>query len=186
MDLSIPSLSPEMINAVGEQPVKLFNAIADAGLKNTKQELDHLEKINPGVDDPAFDLIAASMSIKKSVGLKAKFSNAYAIEFTDVKMIPVGGKDKVVYDRRQKIHIPIKITSQMGKGNQKQIPKAIFQLIIQDGHTMNVLLEKKFKLKDITPGSAVSGIELSSDELKKLPLNRDLKFELAFNWKIRR
>ena len=177
-------LSPEMINAVGEQPVKLFNAIADAGLKNTKQELDHLEKINPGVDDPAFDMIAASMSIKKSVGLKAKFSNAYAIEFADVKMIPVGGKDKVVYDRRQKIHIPIKITSQAGKGrNQAQIPKAIFQLIIQDGHSMNVLLEKKFKLKDITPGSAVSGIELSSDELKKLPLNRDLKLELAFNWK---
>ena len=177
-------LSPEMINAVGEQPVKLFNAIADAGLKNTKQELDHLEKINPGVDDPAFDMIAASMSIKKSVGLKAKFSNAYAIEFADVKMIPVGGKDKVVYDRRQKIHIPIKITSQAGKGrNQAQIPKAIFQLIIQDGHSMNVLLEKKFKLKDITPGSAVSGIELSSDELKKLPLNRDLKLELSFNWK---
>ena len=177
-------LSPEMINAVGEQPVKLFNAIADAGLKNTKQELDHLEKINPGVDDPAFDMIAASMSIKKSVGLKAKFSNAYAIEFADVKMIPVGGKDKVVYDRRQKIHIPIKITSQAGKGrNQAQIPKAIFQLIIQDGHSMNVLLEKKFKLKDITPGRPVSGIELSSDELKKLPLNRDLKLELSFNWK---
>lgn len=177
-------LSPEMINAVGEQPVKLFNAIADAGLKNTKQELDHLEKINPGVDDPAFDMIAASMSIKKSVGLKAKFSNAFAIDFIDVKMIPVGGKDKVVYDRRQKIHIPIKITSQAGKSrNQAQIPKAIFQLIIQDGHSMNVLLEKKFKLKDITPGRPVSGIELSSDELKKLPLNRDLKLELSFNWK---
>ncbi|MEO5601454.1 MAG: hypothetical protein ABIR06_11065 [Cyclobacteriaceae bacterium] len=177
-------LSPDMINAVGEQPVKLFNAIADAGLKHTKQELDHLEKINPGVDDPAFDLLAASMSIKSSVAIKAKFSNAYAIDFTDVKMISIGGKEKVVYDRRQKIHIPVKITSGERRGQkQTQIPKAIFQLIIQDGHSMSVLLEKKFRLNDITIGSPVTGITLDSDELKKLPLNRDLKLELSFHWK---
>ena len=177
-------LSPDMINAVGEQPVKLFNAIADAGLKHTKQELDHLEKINPGVDDPAFDMLVASMSVKKAVSIKAKFSNTYAIEFIDVKMIPIGGKEKVVYDRRQKIHIPVKITASESKGQkQLQFPKAIFQLIIQDGHSMNVLLEKKFKLKDIAVGSPVTGIVLDSDELKKLPANRDLKLELSFNWK---
>lgn len=175
-------LSPDMIKAVGEQPVKLFNAIAEAGLKHTKQELEHLEKINPGVDDPAFDMLVASMSIKRSVGIKARFSNAYAIDFTDVKMIPIGGKEKVVYDRRQKIHIPVKITSP-DFNVPKQIPKAIFQLIIQDGHSMNVLLEKKFRLKDIAVGSTVAGIVLDSDELKRLPLNRDLKMELSFHWK---
>lgn len=175
-------LSPDMIKAVGEQPVKLFNAIAEAGLKHTKQELEHLEKINPGVDDPAFDMLVASMSIKRSTGIKARFSNAYAIEFTDVKMIPIGGKEKVVYDRRQKIHIPVKITSP-DINAPKQIPKAIFQLIIQDGLSMHMLLEKKFKLKDITVGSQVAGIVLDSDELKSLPLNRDLKLELSFHWK---
>lgn len=177
-------LSPDMIKAIGEQPVKLFNAIADAGLKHTKQELDHLEKINPGVDDKAFDMLVASMSIKKSVGLKAKFSDAYAIAFTDVKMIPIGGKEKVVYDRRQKVHIPVTITSPKGDRKiQRQFPKAIFQVIIQDGHSMDVLLEKKFKLKDISVGTPVAGIVLDSHELKNLPLNRDLKLELSFNWR---
>lgn len=177
-------LSPDMIKAIGEQPVKLFNAIADAGLKHTKQELDHLEKINPGVDDPAFDAIVASMSIKRSVGMKAKFSNAYAIEFTDVKMIALGGKEKVVYDRRQKMHIPVKITSPKGKDPKSaQIPKAIFQLIIQDGHSMDVLLEKKFRLKDVPVGGPVAGIVLEADELRKLPLHRDLKLELSLSWK---
>jgi hypothetical protein len=175
--------NPELIKAIGAHSEKLLDTIVNAGLKHTQQELDHLEKINPGVDDPAFDLLAASMS-KNSTGIKATFSNDYAVEFTDVKMIPIGGKQKVVYDRRQKIHIPIKITSPESKGHkQTQIPKAIFQLVIQDGHSMNVLLEKKFKLNDITVDSPVTGITLGSDDLKKLPLNRDLKLEVSFNWK---
>ena len=175
--------NPELIKAVGAHSEKLLETIVNAGLKHTKQELEHLEKINPGVDDPAFDLIAASMS-KSSTGIKAKFSNAYAIEFAEAKMLSIGGKQKVVYDRRQKMHIPIKITSPENKGQkQVQIPKAIFHLVIQDGHSMNVLFEKKFKLNDITVGSPVTGITLDSEELKKLPLNRDLKVELSFNWK---
>jgi hypothetical protein len=178
-------LSPDMINAIGEQPVKLFNAISDAGLKLSKQELDHLEKINPGVDDPGFDSIVNSMSVKTSVSVKAKFSDAYSIEFTDVKTIVVAGKDRVVYDRKQRIHIPVKVMTS-GKTNGEKlthIPKGIFQLIIQDGDSMKVLLQKKFKLKDVTIGSSIQDITLDSDELKRLPLNKDLKLELTFNWK---
>ncbi len=173
--------SPDMIKAIGEQPVKMFNAVADAGLKHQKQEYDHLEKINPGVEDESFDRLVASMSVKSSVSVKATISDAYSIEFADVKAIQVAGKDRVVYDRRQKMHIPVKITA---KGSStKPISKALFQLIIQDGNSMEVLLEKKFKLRDITPGSPVVGITLETDDLKKLPLNRDLKLELSINWK---
>jgi hypothetical protein len=163
---------------------KVLSGLTDAGLKHTKQELDHLEKINPGVDDPGFDSIVNSMSVKSTVSMKAKFSDVYAIEFTDVKTIPIAGKEKVVYDRRQKMHIPVKIMTSAKNGQkQTQIPKSIFQLIIQDGNSMKVLLEKKFKLKDIVIGSPVQGITLDSDELKKLPLNKDLKIELSLNWK---
>ena len=178
-------LSPDMIKAVGGHSEKLLQLITDAGLKHTKQELDHLEKINPGVDDPGFDSIVNSMSVKSAVSVKARFSDVYAIEFTDVKTIPIAGKEKVVYDRRQKIHIPVKITASAKNKGQKQTPiqKSIFQLIIQDGNSMKVLLEKKFKLKDIAIGSPVQVITLDSDELKKLPLNKDLKVELSLNWK---
>jgi hypothetical protein len=175
--------NPEMIKAIGEQPVKMFNAVADAGLKNQKMELDHLERINPGVDDKGFDMIVASMSVKSSVAIKAKFSDAFAIEFADVKTIPVGGKDKVVYDRRQKMHIPFKVSSSAKAGADNVIPRAIAQVIIQDGDSMNVVLEKKFKLKDVTVGTNITGVSLESEDLKKLPLNRDLKVELSLNWK---
>lgn len=175
--------SPEMISAIGEQPVKLFNAVADAGLKHQKAEFDHLEKINPGVDDAGFDRIVASMSVKSSVTIKAKVSDAYSIEFLDVKTIPIGGKDKVVYDRRQKIHIPVKLVPGKSAAEQKQISKVIFQLIIQDGETMNVLLEKKFKLNGVIIGAPVAGIALETEDLKKLPVNRNLKLEISVNWK---
>ncbi len=175
--------NPEMIKAIGEQPVKMFNAIADAGIKNQKMELDHLEKINPGVDDKGFDMIVASMSVKRSVGVKAKFSDAYAVEFADVKTIQIGGKDKVVYDRRQKLHIPFKITTSAKTKTTSQIARSIVQVIIQDGESMHVLMEKKFRMKDTPVGVIVSGVTLESEDLAKLPLNRDLKVELSLNWK---
>ena len=177
-------LSPDMIKAVGEQPVKLFNAISEAGLKLTQQELGHLEKINPGVDDPALMNLVNSMSVKSSVSMKARFSTAYTIEFADAKAIPVGGKEKVVYDRRQKMHLPVRVQSAAkNTAHAAPISRAIFQLIVQDGDSMKVLLEKKFKVRDIQPGKPIHDITLGPDELKKLPLNRDLKLELSMNWK---
>lgn len=176
-------LSPDMIKAIGDQPVKLFNAIAEAGLKHTQQELNHLEKINPGVDDPAFDAIVNSMSVKSAVSVKSTFSRNYTIEFLQTHTLPIAGKDRIVYDIRQKMHIPVSIVSSGKKNGTASIAKSIFQLIIQDGDTMEVLLEKKFKVKDLVPGKPVHEVALDSTELKKLPLHRDLKVELTFNWR---
>ena len=48
---------------------------------------------------------------------------------------------------------------------------------------MQVLLEKKYKVTDIQTGKPLQDITLGPDDLKKLPLNRDLKVELSMNWK---
>lgn len=176
-------LSPDMIKAIGEQPVKLFNAIAEAGLKHTQQELNHLEKINPGVDDPAFDNIVNSMSVKSAVSIDSTFSNAISIRFLNAKGIVVAGKEKVVYDKRNKISLPIELKANAKAKETATIPKGIFQLIVQDGDTMEVLLEKRFKEKNIALGAPLGVINLSSDEAGRLPDNKDLKVELTFNWR---
>ncbi|UII31263.1 hypothetical protein LVD17_23510 [Fulvivirga ulvae] len=176
-------LSPDMIKAIGEQPVKLFNAIADAGLKHTQQELNHLEKINPGVDDPAFDNIVNSMSVKSAVSIDSTFSNAVSIKFLNARGMSVAGKEKVVYDKRSKISLPVELKINAKAGKTATIPKGIFQLIIQDGDTMEVLLEKKYKEKNIALAVPLSIVNISPDEAKVLPVNKDLKVELTFNWK---
>ncbi|ERM80826.1 hypothetical protein P872_12185 [Rhodonellum psychrophilum GCM71 = DSM 17998] len=177
-------LSPETIKAVGEQPLKLFNAIADAGLKHSKQELDHLERINPGVDDPALDQIVNSMSFKSAVSIKAKFDDSLSIKFLHAHTTPISGKAKVVYDSRQKIHFPVQLMNEDPESKQEaNIPKGIFQLIIQDGNTMEILLEKKYRVKNIPLGLPIQDIFLEADEISKLPLQKDLKVELTFNWK---
>lgn len=178
-------LSPDMIKAIGDQPVKLFNAIAGAGLKHSQQELEHLEKINPGVDDPAFDNIVNSMRVKEAVTINASFSNALSIKFLNAKTSVIAGKERVVYDKRQKITLPVQLShSDQSKADGiKSISKGIFQLIIQDPDDMDVLLEKKYKLNDIPVGTPVSDIILSSDDVKSLPAARDLKVEVTFHWK---
>jgi hypothetical protein len=177
-------LSPDMIKAIGEQPIKLFTAIADAGLKHSKQELDHLEKINPGVDDPAFDKIVNSMSVKSAVTIKSAYSKDISIEFLNAKAISIAGKEKVVYDKRQKVTLPIQLhTSGKIKSGDKHIEKAIFQLIIQDADSMDVLFEKKYKLQNIALDKPLGDVVLDVGEMKSLPTSKDLKLELSFHWK---
>lgn len=178
-------LSPDMIKAIGEQPIKLFNAIADAGLKHTQQELQHLEKINPGVNDAAFDNIVNSMNVKSAVTINATFSDAISIKFLNSKTLTVAGKEKVIYDKRQKVTFPVQLMlSHKSQSNgRKNVSRGIFQLIIQDPDDMDVLFEKKYKMKDIPLGSPIANVSLNSDEMKGLPAGKNLKVELTFNWK---
>ena len=177
-------LSPEMIKAIGDQPLKLFTAIADAGLKHSKMELEHLEKINPGVDDAAFDKIVNSMSVKSALAVKSTYSKDLSIKFLNTGTVSVAGKEKVLYDKRQKVTLPVQLQpSGSMKAENLVIPKAIIQLIIQDADNMDVLFEKKYKLQNTPPGKPLNDVVLDVKDMTALPAGKDLKIELSFHWK---
>ncbi len=179
------ALNPETIKAIGDQPVKLINAVADVGLKHTKQELDHLEKINPGIDTTSVETILNSLSLNPPVSAhkKDQFSPEVVIDVVAVETVNVGGKDKTVYSSGSTIIIPIQLGAGGNKYSDKEvIPKGIFKLAIQDGSTMKNLLEKEFKITDVPLRVPIQNIQISQDELQSLPLHKDLKAEITFRW----
>ncbi|HKK77709.1 MAG TPA: hypothetical protein VJ953_21700 [Saprospiraceae bacterium] len=180
------ALDPKMIEAIGNQPLKLFKAIGDAALKMDKQEMEHLERLNPGVDDPTILPILNSMSMIPALGKKSipfKIDPGWELKFEEVEMIEINGQKKVAYSTQKIARIPIRILTEQNKVPRRPLPRAIIQLFIQDGDSMAVLLEKKFKLRNIHPGQVFYDLILEPAELKALPANQDLKIEVSFLWK---
>jgi|GEM_PF-3157513 len=185
MPLISKVLDPKMIQAIGDQPLKLFKAIGDAALKMDKQEMEHLERLNPGVDDPTIVPLLASMSIPQydKSDIKFKMSPKIDLEFMDSQTIDIGDTMKVVYVNNKPIRIPVRVYTKTKNSPSRPMPKAIIQLIIQDGDSMKVLLNKKINLKNVIIGEIINEIIIDNFEVDLLPTNRDLKVEVSFIWK---
>ncbi len=181
-------LDPQVIAAVGDQPVKLFKAIGDAVLKMDQQEMEHLERLNPGVDDPTIVPLLASMSLHPTAKVAIPFThnNKVVINFVNITKVELKGKERLLYTKQQPLYFPIEVTSASPAPPQRAIPKVIVQAIFQDGDTSKVLLEKKFKFKDVHLGDVLSEIWISPQEAAVLPVNKDIKLELSFIWKSNR
>ncbi|MEM9820550.1 MAG: hypothetical protein AAF985_05740 [Bacteroidota bacterium] len=177
-------LDPKMINAIGNQPVKLFKAIGDAVLKMDQQEMQHLENINPGVDDPTILPLLQSMSRKVgSIAIPFKYEKRIDIEFVKVAKVNLKGRSRVVYKKRSDIFFPFRVAPQAQNVPSRPIPKVIVQTIFQDAETNAVLLEKRFKLKAVRLGDTINSVSLSAEETQALPCNKDIKLELSFIWR---
>ena len=178
-------LDPKTLQAIGDQPVKMFKAIGDAVLKMDQQEMEHLERLNPGVDDPSIERILKSMSLSPSrkLGIPFKFDPRVDINFLDVQQVDLNGNKKVVYSKKQDIWVPISISTKANQPPKRAIPKVIVELIIQDSDSMAVLLEKKFKIKELFFDQAIKEIVIRKEELAHLPTGKDLKLEISIIWK---
>jgi len=178
-------LSPETINAIGDQPVKLFKAIGDSFLKMNQQEMEHLERLNPGVDDPTILPLLNSMSIPTTSkpNIRFKLHPKINLDFVETETVRLNGKSRIVYRKGAAVRIPIKVYTNAASAPKRPIPKAIAHLIIQDSETMKVLLEKKIQLKSVKLGDTIYDIILDDFELQMLPVNKDLKVEVSFIWK---
>lgn len=179
------ALDPKTIEALVGQPLKLFEAIANAAQKQRKQEIDHLEAINPGVDNPNLMNILNSMSLSAPVlkGIAFSFNPKIEIDFVNVTTIELQKRNKVVYTKDKVIYFPIRIKTNHPNPPNRPFEKAIIQLIVEDSDSMKVLLAKQFKLKNISLGSTIQDISISQEEMSQFPVNKDLKVEVSFIWK---
>lgn len=117
-----------------------------------------------------------------STAMRFRLHPGVTLHFVESSAISFHGKSKAVYVKNGDISIPLRIDS-VGKPEPDQvIPKAIVQLIIQDGGTMKPLLEKRFRLREIRLGQSIPGIVLTKEDLQILPSGKDLNIEASFVW----
>ncbi len=181
------ALDPKTIEAIGNQPVKLFKAIGDAVLKMDEQEIKHLEAINPGVDS-ANDIakLMAGMSISSAYNeelIKFKLLTDLNLDFVNTKTVSFKNKDRVLYCKESQIIIPFKITTNQGNTLNKTLPKSVIQIVIRHTKTMKIVFRKTIKLVDVSINAIVSEAFLTPQETKSIPLHTELKMEVAYIWK---
>ena len=98
------ALDPKIIEAIGNQPVKLFKAIGDTVLKMDEMELKHLEAINPGVDS-ADDIakLLQGMSISSSYRddtIQFEMIKNLNLNFINTKTVQFKNKERVLYQKK--------------------------------------------------------------------------------------
>jgi len=181
------ALDPKTIEALGNQPVKLFKAVSDSLLKMDQQEIAHLEKINPGVDS-ADDIakLMAGMSISSSNReelIKFKLLTNLNLEFEGTKTVPFKNKNRVLYCSEKRIVIPFKITTNQGTTLDKVLPKSVIQIVMRDSKTMKMVFRKTIKLMDVSINNTISEAFITPQETKNIPVNTELKMEVSYIWK---
>ena len=178
-------LDPKVIGAIGDQPLKIFGAVNDMFTGFDKETLAQLERINPSLANPNLLPMLLNMSASQTVksSIPFKYEAKIDLEFLHINPIDIQGKKKAVYQIGKEIRFPIKVKTSHPHPPDRPIPKVILKVCVQDSETMKVLLEKRFKLKDVRLDSILNDIVLSPEETSSLPIGKDLKVEVAFIWK---
>lgn len=174
---------PKMIQAIGDQPVKVFKAVSDAVLKMDQQNITHLENINPGVDDPSIAGLMAGMSLNISDGVEVpyRFSSALSLHCPGVITVMVGGAKRVVYAQGLDMLIPFAVKPE-GK-TPPHLNKAIVQLVIRQGASRKILLERSFRFYNLAIREAVvNELRIPANIADKLPQGEDLKVGIHLRW----
>ncbi|WP_346882218.1 hypothetical protein [uncultured Algibacter sp.] len=182
------ALNPELIEAVGNQPVKLFKAIGDAVLKMDEQEIKHLEAINPGVDS-ADDIskLMQGMSISRTIYkddlIQYNLVKDLNLNFIGTKTVFFKNKNRVLYTKNNQVLLPFSITTDVGERLNKSIPKSVIQILIKDAETMHLVFRKTIKLIDVDLSKDINEAFISEKESESIPCNKEFKLEISYIWK---
>jgi len=176
--------SPGLFQANMDDPIKLINAVAERNFVNKNFAYNYFEKLlsDSGRKSLLDEFVSngAATQLINPVALTFSVSNKLSIDFIQKDPIMVQGKPKFIYQTSPGIKLMLSVTS-IAQVNELPIPKVIIQLMIKDSISMQLLLEKKFKLRDIVIGTEIP-IQVTKDELDRLPKNKDLLISAKFVW----
>ena len=176
--------SPGLFAVNMDSPMKMINALAER--KYALKEFDD-DYFNQLLSDSSRKALleeyihdGAVAEIVKPVGLSFLASNKLSIDFIQNDPVIVQGRPKYIYKPSPGIQLMLSVKNS-DQENLSVIPKVIIQLMIKDSASLKLLLEKKFKLKDIALDAEIP-LQVSKNELDRLPKNKDLLVSAKFVW----
>lgn len=162
-----------------EDAVKLLNAVTDGAakfieldLKGDKQEQEHLENLLANAGD------AAAEQWAYGAGLTAAFSTrtlaalyhpiqTVRLSFADVQTVMLNGRSRPVYYSGQDLAFPLQVNT------PRPIRNAVVQLLVKHPETLEILLEDKVRVGDVTTGPLNVVPTLTDEQLETLNPNQD-------------
>lgn len=168
-------LSPEVMKSVVESvsPTKMLSTLVDAIRGMSERELQHIEMLMPNTDHVlgSAERILGQMSLSQqdqTVAIPFAPTSAFSFTFEASQTTKLVNRTVVPFRAGQAITIPIRITI------PKPVAKALVQVILKEADTLRVLVDKKFRLTDVTPGEPARRLTFSPDELKPVQVGKDV------------
>ena len=101
------------------------------------------------------------------------------LDFVEENTIMMQGRSRLLYRQDRTIAFPLEIET------PRTITKGILQLVVKDSTTLEVLIEQKYRLEDITSGELPIVPELSSARLQSLEPNEEYLVCAVLVWEAR-
>jgi len=129
------------------------------------------------------DRTTHSLVQRLSIGLSAPTSalefqriDSVQLKFTDTTTLMINGRSRLLYRYDQEIAFPLTVET------PRPISKGIVQLLVKHPETLEVLIEEKYRLENITSGSLATTPKLSPEQLRSLSPNQDYLVCAALVW----
>ena len=176
--------APQLLQTVLDSPLKLFNAITARKLGQQQLEQNYLTGLLATISQrDLMNQLAASGLLTPpptpALSMSAAPSRSLTVSFALQNPLTVAGKPRFVFVANQIVTLTLNLTA---TGAVPAVfPKLIVQLQLKDSRSLQVLVEKRYQLKDV-PTNGLLPLSLLPDELEAVPRNEDVLVEASLVW----
>jgi hypothetical protein len=179
-------LSPETVKAVLDAPTKhvatIMNGVLDfakLGVQDAQKFREHLERLNPGTEDPGFNQLIAHLTQGMSAApapLQYARVSSVRLGFVQNPAVHLLGRDRIVY-RQGALAFPLTVET------PQTIPQATLQLEIKDAKTLAVHHRARYRVEQVSSGALLTTPGVSENEALRLIPNRAYLVCVELVWK---
>lgn len=180
-------LSPQTIQGVLQiaDPNRLIGTVTQGitqlgqlGAQIQQQEMQHLERINPGVDDPALMQLLSTMSANvRETKVRHRRVPAVKLHFEEITPLSLEGRETPVFERGRDWAFPLSLET------AKPVPPGELRLLIKDAQTLNVIARQRVKTPPLSSGKLSIVNKIPADQLTKIQPGRDYLACVYLLWK---
>jgi hypothetical protein len=180
-------LNPQTVQAVLNAPNQhmgtVINGVLDMariGAEDHQRLREHLERLNPGVDDPALDRLMMSMIQSLDAGpepLQFTRTSAVRLAFEQAPPIMLGGRECMAYRHGDELAFPLTVDT------PRPIRHAVLQLEVKDARTLAVHHHSRHRLEQVTSGRMLTVPTVPAAAAGRLPAHRDYIVCVSLAWK---
>jgi hypothetical protein len=159
-------LTPETVKTLIQtaDPTKVLGMVsqgiqelAKLGLQGQKQEMEHLEKLNPGTATPDLIQLLEGMGLSTSMATqlprnaatpKLAFARVEAVRlhFADLVLQPLAGRPTAAFRNDRQLAFPLTVET------PRPVGRATLQLEVKEPRSLRCLFRRSFPVEEVTTG----------------------------------
>lgn len=182
-------LSPQTVQSIVQAPERMtgqvINGIKDfarLGLEADQQLQQHLERLNPGVDDPALHQLLASLSVEMSTHRARNYKRVASVRLhiEDLQTQVVLGRETTLYQANDAMQFPLSIET------PQTIHDAEVMLQLKQADNLRIVHEANELVGEISSGALDVIPRVESNITQSLDSTKEHIIVLTLLWHNRR